>query len=311
MKYARYNSTSETWSYGVVENTPGTGLFGSQVLGSSHASYFDDNNGHLKYAYTDDYLGWNSEVVDDDEGVGLYSSIDVSRKGDMVFPHISYFDAVNGNLKYATKILKDMLPVSIDNPPDKIYPDSIYPVEATILNQGNTVAACSVSCKIKLGASDVYIGKAYTGPVNVDEEVPVVFVPPTWTALHGEIDVWYQIEVETELADDSVPDNDILIDSMFASDTFDTGNAVLEIEIAAFELDVTMNKVSLSLPVTTDAELYVIDISGRRTLILHDGILEAGSYEFAIDKNELSSGVYFVRFKAPAINVTRKTLLVK
>ncbi|MBD3285210.1 hypothetical protein GF359_10835, partial [candidate division WOR-3 bacterium] len=163
MKYARYNSGSDSWAYGVVENTPGTGMFGSQILGSSHASYYDANNGFLKYAYTEDYLGWNSEIVDDNADVGAFTSIDLSFKSEMAFPHIAYYDIDNGYLKYATKILKDMLPVSIDNPPRQVYPDSTYPVEATIRNQGNAVCACSVSCKITLGTDDVYIGKAYTG----------------------------------------------------------------------------------------------------------------------------------------------------
>ncbi|MBD3285211.1 hypothetical protein GF359_10840 [candidate division WOR-3 bacterium] len=310
MKYARYNSVSETWSYGVVENTPGTGMYGTQVLGSSHASYYDENNGNLKYAYTEDYLGWNSEDVDTAGDVGGYTSIELSYKGDMAFPHIAYYDGDNHYLKYATKILKDMLPVSIDNPPRKVYPDSTYPIEATIRNQGNAVCACSVSCKITLGTDDVYIGKAYTGALNVDAETQVTFNPPTWTVIHGYNDVWYHIQVETELADDSVPDNDLFIDSIFASDTF-TNEVSEDIDIALLDLEVVSGRVMLTLPAAADAELYLVDVSGRRRLTLHDGLLEAGNHEFAIDSKELGSGVYFVRLKAPDINVIRKTILVR
>ncbi|MBN2380702.1 hypothetical protein JXM67_12955 [candidate division WOR-3 bacterium] len=310
MKYARYNSVSDSWALGVVENTPGTGLFGSQVLGSSHASYYDANNGFLKYAYTDDYLGWNSEVVDNSANVGAYSSIDLSFKGVMAFPHIAYYDIDNGYLKYATKILKDMLPVSIDNPPGRVFPDSTYSVRATILNQGNSVSACSVSCKIKLGTDDVYIGKAYTGALNVDQETQVTFSPPTWTAISGYNNVWYHIQVETELADDSVPENDVLVDSIFATDS---PPGVTEGRILPLTLDlrISSNTVMLSLPTATAGDLYIVDAVGRRILTLHEGILDAGYHDFSLARSELPNGVYFVRFRSPSVNLIRKAVLVK
>jgi hypothetical protein len=51
----------------------------------------------LKYAYQDD-AGWHIETVDSEGNVGLYASLALDGGG---YPHISYLDWSNGDLKYA------------------------------------------------------------------------------------------------------------------------------------------------------------------------------------------------------------------
>jgi hypothetical protein len=41
---------------------------------------------------------WHIDTVDNVEGVGRYTSLDLDNNG---LPHISYVNRLNGNLKYA------------------------------------------------------------------------------------------------------------------------------------------------------------------------------------------------------------------
>lgn len=61
--------------------------------GRAHIAYGGD---HLYYAYFDG--SWHQETVDPAFGVGRYASLAVDKNNR---PHISYYDAVNGYLKYA------------------------------------------------------------------------------------------------------------------------------------------------------------------------------------------------------------------
>jgi hypothetical protein len=71
--------------------------------GNPHISYFDLSNGDLKYtAWTGS--AWNTQTVDSGGTVGgygyvgYYTSLALDSSGN---PHISYYDSINGDLKYA------------------------------------------------------------------------------------------------------------------------------------------------------------------------------------------------------------------
>lgn len=308
-KYARW--TGSTWTLDLIDNTPGVGLYGSQILGSTYASYFDASNGNLKYAYSDDYLGWHTEAVDTAGTVGMYTSIALSHKGDVNFPHISYYDQTNGNLKYATKIIKDVLPTVwwLDGYPPtfrQIHPDSAYTPKATMLNQGNTVATFNATCKIFYSGIEDYSSTKSVGPLTADEEAEVTF--DNWTNLPHYEGGWYYVQIYSELADDSVLANDTLYDSLYC-----TIVAVKEKKPVpvSYELSVSGSSVKLALPSPVEGELYVLDVTGSRRLTLAEGKLQAGVQDFALDKSILPNGVYFVKFHSGSTNLTRKTVLVR
>lgn len=88
------------------------GQYNSIATGNNkiNISYYDAANGHLKYVWADindntpwiSDSGWNISVVDDGAGtanVGQYSSIALDANG---YVYIAYYDATNGNLKYAS-----------------------------------------------------------------------------------------------------------------------------------------------------------------------------------------------------------------
>jgi hypothetical protein len=73
--------------------------------GTMHISYHDEINGFLKYASnTVAPSQWQTEIVDDGgfvEDVGEWSSIALDGFGE---PHITYYNATNGDMRYAFRI---------------------------------------------------------------------------------------------------------------------------------------------------------------------------------------------------------------
>lgn len=309
-KYARWTGTE--WFPELIDNTPGVGQYGSQELGSTHVSYYDAPNGDLKWGYSEDYLGWHTEEVDTAGDVGRHTCIDLTHKGDLDFPHISYYDATNGDLKYATFLIKDVLPTTwwLDGYPvdlRQIHPDSTYTPVATVRNQGNTPATFDVQCEIFFSGFRDHLSTKTVGPLDPEEETMITF--DEWIKLPHIEGSWYHVQIRTMLVDDSVRTNDTLFDSLYCT----AGPAVEEKEVvpARYELSVSGAGVKLALPALTDGELYVLDVAGRRRLTLHEGNLAAGVHEFKLDESALPSGVYFIKFSSAAANLTRKTVLVR
>jgi hypothetical protein len=68
--------------------------------GTSHISYYDSANGHLKYATRTPDGSWSTQTIDNNENVGFGTAIALDTEGN---PHISYLDDQNESLKYATR----------------------------------------------------------------------------------------------------------------------------------------------------------------------------------------------------------------
>ncbi len=100
-----------TWSIETIDSNGCVGEYTSIATDSSgkvHISYYDCTNGDLKYATnrgvtpgTGNCINtdFNCETVDSEGDVGQYSDIAIDLNNKV---HISYYDATNGDLKYAT-----------------------------------------------------------------------------------------------------------------------------------------------------------------------------------------------------------------
>ena len=104
--YATWNSG---WFTQTLDYEGDVGLYTSIILDSynrPYISYYDNEKKTLKIAYKSIIGAWIIETVDDggigvEPDVGQYTSIGLEVVGLSEYPHISYYDYTNGNLKYA------------------------------------------------------------------------------------------------------------------------------------------------------------------------------------------------------------------
>ncbi|MDM7924438.1 MAG: polysaccharide deacetylase family protein [bacterium] len=69
--------------------------------------------------------------------------------------------------------------------------------------------------------------------------------------------------------------------------------------------------IEFSLPRSGNAELTLMDATGRTVARLADGFHEAGTHRVSLDASGLPGGVYFYRLNAGSITETKKLVLVK
>jgi hypothetical protein len=91
------------WASTTIDQSGDVGRYCAVAVGadgSCHISYYDADNGDLKYAGRAGPAGaWDIQVVDASGDVGQWTSIALDDAGR---PHIAYYDATNGDLKHAT-----------------------------------------------------------------------------------------------------------------------------------------------------------------------------------------------------------------
>jgi hypothetical protein len=106
LKYASCASSCTggiaNWSRQVVDSSGDAGRFSSLALspatGDARIAYYDVANRALRYASQSNLSGFRTSVLDNSSpNVGLHVSLGVTPQGN---PRISYFDAINGNVKY-------------------------------------------------------------------------------------------------------------------------------------------------------------------------------------------------------------------
>jgi hypothetical protein len=69
--------------------------------------------------------------------------------------------------------------------------------------------------------------------------------------------------------------------------------------------------ISFSIPIATNANLSVFDITGRRVATLLSGLCQVGTYRATFDGSDLASGVYFYRLETGQFSRVGKMVLLK
>jgi hypothetical protein len=103
---AKSTDSGDNWTIETVDSSSNVGEYNAIDLDSSgnpHISYFDFDNKRLKYAYWDG-SAWTIRIADS-VYVGEFSDLVIGNNGTNDVAHISYYDGLNGNTKYATGIL--------------------------------------------------------------------------------------------------------------------------------------------------------------------------------------------------------------
>jgi len=65
------------------------------------------------------------------------------------------------------------------------------------------------------------------------------------------------------------------------------------------------------LPNSSQVQLDIFDITGRKVLNVHNSYLLAGSHQYTVDASQLTSGVYLYRLRYDNVQITRKMTLLK
>ena len=127
LMYATYDTTTaSSWIRTTVDSSGSfVGQFSSLAIDSNdklHVTYYGPYNGDLMYGtYDTTASSWNPITVDSalTTGPGEYSSLAIDSTDKL---HVTYFDATNGHLKYATydDNSSSWIPITVDSALDAI-----------------------------------------------------------------------------------------------------------------------------------------------------------------------------------------------
>ncbi len=131
LKYAKWDG--EKWNVEIVDSEKNVGQYTSIALDSSgypHISYYSGTKGSLKYAKWDGRK-WDVEIIESGnkekpnlehvfkkyqrKDIGLHTSIVLDSSG---LPHISYYDRIEGDLKYTKLDGKKWVVETVDSEGD-------------------------------------------------------------------------------------------------------------------------------------------------------------------------------------------------
>jgi hypothetical protein len=108
--------------------------------------------------------------------------------------------------------------------------------------------------------------------------------------------------------------NNIYIDD-FRVDGLTVGvedNKLLENSFTAFPNPNTNGKLNINFMLdeaSDDASLFVTSILGQQVTEIFSGALNNGPYQFEVNTDKLSAGIYFITLRTEKQNITRKIII--
>ncbi|MFC2048989.1 hypothetical protein ACFLR5_02065 [Elusimicrobiota bacterium] len=128
--FAKYSTATDSFDLELIDNSSGQIAFNALALDANdnpHVAYYDGNTANIKYAYHDG-ASWVPTTIDYGVGTGIgdyssrYCSIALDGEG---YPHITYRDQPNKDLKYAAYDGVKWSTATIDSEGDVGYWSSI------------------------------------------------------------------------------------------------------------------------------------------------------------------------------------------
>jgi hypothetical protein len=72
-----------------------------------------------------------------------------------------------------------------------------------------------------------------------------------------------------------------------------------------------VTNIKFSVPKTGEVKLTIYDAAGREIVVLFNGELSAGTYNYDFDASQLASGIYFYKLESNDYTQTKKMVLIK
>ena len=200
--------------------------------------------------------------------------------------------------------------VSLDSPPDTVYPDSIYEVMATVRSYSNLLDTVRIVASIN-GYTDTLWEIGLDPGSSIQEHFLNWQVPPTDSTT-------YVITVCTYHSDDLDTTNDCMQKEIFAYNPTGVEEGLNPSSVPKSHL--SQNKpnpfhrstvIQYSLATQCDVNLSVYDVTGSLVDRLVDGRQGPGVFRANWDGGTHASGIYFYRLKAGTSTETRKMVLAR
>lgn len=307
LKYARWTGTN--WRKDVIDATGVVGLWTSQSMnGPVYLSYFDSTAGDLKCANTRDFIAWEINRVDTVGTVGAYSGLKMSR---LHYPSVAYYDATNGNLKYAQLLVSDVAPTAVTTPDTVVRPGQDYIPRAWVTNFGNTTVSFSVYCNIYSVGIPIYRDSTKVDTLIAGDSLRCQF--NTWTVPAVD-STDYTVEVYTKLDGDDFPANDTIWKDLFAvtkGAEEDPNRFAVAVRLSVRNPVSSGEPIEYSVPGIgrSMVTLEIVDPAGRRVSTLVNSIQETGVRSVACPV--LNPGVYFVSLEVGSRTVIGKLVVIE
>ncbi|MCH7760475.1 T9SS type A sorting domain-containing protein [candidate division TA06 bacterium] len=230
-------------------------------------------------------------------------------------------DSTNDRISEAVvPMLRDVMPLSIEQPPDSISVDSTYIPEVVVQNLGCLIERFDVVLSIYYGDSmgSLVYSDTFSGP-SLPPGIKVSAFFKHWTVPLA--DTSYFMIACTQLSQDADSTNDCVSDSVVSFQGIGEGRES-ELLYSKFKIWNSPNPshhstiIHFTLPSSGWVSLRVYDLSGRSVRSLLEEALKPGDHKVSWDGMDdvgrrVSSGIYFSRLQVGGDRFVRKIVLIQ